>query len=298
MKKQNKLAFSFIAPSAVIMILITFYPLFYGIWMAFTNFSTKHIRHQNPDFIGLQNFVDIITQAPYLDFNFFQVLIFNLIWTVSNLIFHVGFGVLLALVINIPNLFGKKLYRALLILPWAIPTYVTALVWKNMYDEQFGAINQLLKLIGLPGAINWMQNFPEAFYAVLLTNIWLGFPFMMMVASGALQSIPRDYYEAAEVDGANWFQRFINITVPMLKPAMIPAIMLGFIWTFNNFNVIYFISNGGPLGKTEILVTQAFKLVNPMGLYGVAAAFSIVIFIILFALSMINMKVNKIMQEV
>jgi arabinogalactan oligomer/maltooligosaccharide transport system permease protein len=191
---------------------------------------------------------------------------------------------------------GTKIYRAALILPWAVPVYVTALVWRNMFDAQSGAINLLLKSLNIPG-VEWMSAFPTAFAAVLLTNIWLGFPFMMMVASGGLAAIPKDYYEAASLDGASPWRQFWTITVPMLKPTMVPAITLGAVWTFNNFNVIYFVSKGDPEGKTEILVTQAYKLIDPMGLYGVAAAFAILIFVILLTITGLNMKLTKTLEE-
>ena len=165
-----------------------------------------------------------------------------------------------------------------------------------MFDTQFGAINQMLDAIGLPHNIHWLDQtsppipflpfLPLSYFAVLITNVWLGWPFMMVVATGALQSIPADLYEAARVDGASRTQQFMDITMPLLRPAMVPAIMYGTILTFNQFNVIYFITAGGPLGKTEILVTQAFKLVNPGQLYGVAAAFSVMVFFILLIITL------------
>lgn len=133
-----------------------------------------------------------------------------------------------------------------------------------------------------------------AFYALLITNgWWLGWPFMMVVATGALQSIPADLYEAADVDGANKWEQFWSITVPLIRPAMVPAIMLGTIMTFNLFNVIYFISNGGPRGQTELLITQAYKLVQQEQLYGAASAFSMIVFFILFIITLINNRLTR-----
>lgn len=286
-KGTTRLAYLYVLPSMLLMAAITFYPMLYGIWMAFTDFGPTNIRNQHPHFVGLANFVAIFTHAPYLDFNPYTVLGFNILWTVANLVFHVSIGVGLALLLNMEGLKGKKLYRALLILPWAVPMYVTALVWRNMFDPQNGAFNLLLKALHLP-TFDWMSHFGTAFAAVLLTNVWLGFPFMMQVASGGLQSIPKDFYEAASLDGATPWTQFWTITVPMLRPTMLPAITLGAIWTFNNFNVIYFVSKGDPLGATEILVTQAYKLIDPMGLYGVASAFSILIFLLLWSASKLN----------
>ncbi|MEB3197165.1 MAG: sugar ABC transporter permease [Candidatus Sericytochromatia bacterium] len=296
-RPEARLAYAYILPATLVMAAITFYPMLYGIWMAFTNFGPTHIRDQSPDFVGLANFWALLQRAPYLDVDFFRVLGFTLLWTVSNLVFHVVIGVALALLLNREGLRGKRVYRALLILPWAVPVYVTALVWRNMFDAQSGAFNLALAAWGLPG-IEWMNAFPTAFAAVLLTNIWLGFPFMMMVATGGLQAIPKDYYEAASLDGASAWTQFWNITVPMLKPTMVPAITLGAVWTFNNFNVIYFVSRGEPFGKTEILVTQAYKLIDPMGLYGVASAFSILIFFILFGLTQFNLRLTRSLEEV
>lgn len=132
-----------------------------------------------------------------------------------------------------------------------------------------------------------------AFYALLITNVWLGWPFMMVVATGALQSIPLDLYEAADVDGANAWDQFWSITVPLIRPAMVPAIMLGTIMTFNLFNVIFFISNGGPRGQTDLLVTQAYKLFQQEQLYGATAAFSIIVFFILLIITLINNRVTR-----
>jgi arabinogalactan oligomer/maltooligosaccharide transport system permease protein len=294
--KNSRLAFFYILPAAVVMAAVTFYPLLYGVWMAFTNFGPSDIRAQHPAFVGFKNFYDIFSQAPYLGFDFKWVLGFNIVWTIANLFFHVSLGVGLALLLNIEGLKGTKIYRSLLILPWAVPVYVTALVWRNMFDPQSGALNLLLKHFGLHG-LDWMSQFGTAFFAVLLTNVWLGFPFMMMVASGGLQSIPKDYYEAASLDGATPWHQFWTITVPMLKPTMVPAITLGGIWTFNNFNVIYFVSKGDPFGKTEILVTQAYKLIDPMGLYGVAAAFAVLIFLILWGLTQLNMRLTHVLED-
>jgi ABC-type sugar transport system permease subunit len=132
-----------------------------------------------------------------------------------------------------------------------------------------------------------------AFYAVLIANIWLGWPFMMTVATGALQSIPPDLYEAADVDGATKWQQFTNITLPLLRPAMVPAIMLGTIWTFNQFNVIFFITGGGPRGQTDLLITQAYKLIQQEQQYGAAAAFSIVVFFILLAITLVQNRITR-----
>lgn len=318
--KQSTLAWTYILPAGLLMMIITFLPQIYQIWMSFTDYSIKNLRFNflnpetaqfAPNFVGFLNYLNILqNNLPIANYNFWRILAFNIIWTIANLMFHVGLGVLIAMVLNSKEVIGRKVYRALFVLPWAIPGYITALTWRNMFDQRFGAINQLLVVINntfgtnLNASIDWLKdaNAPEgsflaflpiAFYCLLFTNIWLGWPFMTVVATGALQSIPSELYEAADMDGASGWQKFWNVTVPMIRPAMVPAIMLGTIWTFNNFSVIYFITEGGPFGRTEILVTQAFKLVYQNRLYGVAAAFSLVVFVVLFIITMINNRITR-----
>jgi arabinogalactan oligomer/maltooligosaccharide transport system permease protein len=189
----------------------------------------------------------------------------------------------LALLLKQPWLRLKGLYRALLILPWAVPNYITALVWKGMFHKQYGAINNLLAFFGIE-SVGWFSSFWTSFSANVITNTWLGFPFMMVVALGALQSIPNDLYEAADVDGASPWQQFRQITLPLLRPAMVPAVLLGMIWTFNMFNIIYLVSGGEPDGSTDILISEAYRWAfQRQEQYGYAAAYATLIFCILVA---------------
>jgi arabinogalactan oligomer/maltooligosaccharide transport system permease protein len=304
---KGRLAYLYILPAFVIMAFITFYPLGYQIWMAFTDFQIKHLKLHNPDWVGFQNFIDIFKSGlPVANFAFGRILMFNVFWTAVNVFLHVGIGVLVALVLNTEGLPGKRIYRSLFVIPWALPALISGMVWHNMWHEQFGAINLLLQQLGLPGNTRWLLDtnpvinlpqfglvLPLAFVAVLIANVWLGWPFMMVIATGALQSIPKDIYEAAEVDGASRWRQFWRITLPLIRPAMTPAIMIGIMMTFNQFNVIYFVTGGGPIGMTEILVTQGFKLVNPQGWYGVASAFNIIVFVILGVITLITNRVTR-----
>ena len=154
-----------------------------------------------------------------------------------------------------------------------------------MFHRQFGAINGLLTALGLE-PVSWFGSFWTAFAANLTTNTWLGFPFMMVVTLGALQSIPRDLEAAAEVDGANGWQRFRHITLPLLKPALLPAVILGSVWTFNMFNLIYLVSGGEPDGSTEILVSEAYRWAfTRQHQYGYASAYAVMIFGVLLLYS-------------
>jgi arabinogalactan oligomer/maltooligosaccharide transport system permease protein len=193
-------------------------------------------------------------------------------------VLHTGLGLGLALLLREPWVRLRGVFRVLLILPWAVPNYITALIWKGMFHRQFGAVNALLGLVGVE-PVSWFSSFSTAFAANLATNTWLGFPFMMVVTLGALQSIPRDLEQAAEVDGASGWQRFLHITLPLLKPALLPAIVLGSVWTFNMFNVIYLVSAGEPDGATDILISQAYRWAFTRGhRTGYAAAYAVIIF--------------------
>ena len=161
-----------------------------------------------------------------------------------------------------------------------------------MFNKENGLINQALSVFSIE-PIAWFNSTVTAFIANLVTNTWLGFPFMMVIAIGALQSIPDDLYEAAEIDGATAWDKFKNITIPLLKPAMFPAIILGTIWTFNMFNVIYLVSQGAPNNSTDILIVEAYRWAFENDLYAYASAYSMIIFLILLAYSSITNKLSK-----
>ncbi len=253
-------AWLYIAPAGLLMLVITFFPQMFQVWMSFTDYRITNLRFNlfNPDtwnqfaptVVGLRNFVRVLTSDLAIEnYNFGRLLTFNIVWTVANLVFHVTMGIVIALVLNSKDLIGRRIYRALFVLPWALPGLIVAFTWRNMFDVQFGAINQLIgvfnQLTGLhlDTTIRWLESsqapiggplsfLPLAFYAVLLTNIWLGWPFMTVIATGALQAIPEDLFEAADLDGASGWQKIWNVTLPLIRPAMVPAIMVGTIWTF------------------------------------------------------------------
>ena len=237
-------------------------------------------------FVGLTHFVDILLARDWpvtSPLSFWFTLGVTILWTTANVVLHVGIGIGLAMLLRAPWLKLRGIYRVLLILPWAIPNYITALIWKGMFHRQFGAINGVLSWLGLE-PVGWFSQFSTAFSANLITNTWLGFPFMMVVTLGALQAIPTDLEEAAEIDGASRWQRFRHITWPLLRPALMPAVVLGSIWTFNMFNIIYLVSGGEPDGSTEILISEAYRWAFTRGhRYGYAAAYAVLIFGVLLA---------------
>lgn len=167
-----------------------------------------------------------------------------------------------------------------------------------MFHTEFGAVNQFLNTLGMQ-RIPWLTDPFWAFIAVMIVNVWLGFPFMIVVFSGGLQSIPLDLYDAALIDGASEWQKFRYVTLPLLMPVLIPAALLGFIWTFNMFNVIFLVTGGGPFQSTEILVTFAYREFSPPNLrWGRAAAYSVIIFLMLLAFSIVYNRISEKAQKV
>jgi arabinogalactan oligomer / maltooligosaccharide transport system permease protein len=281
--------FFFVAPAFLILIGVVFYPFIYNVVISFSNMSLTHIKDWH--LVGFKQYVKVFTDTS--EPSFYSIFVKTVIWTVVNVFFHVVLGVFLALLLN-QKIKGRSVYRTLLILPWAIPQYIVALTWRGMFNSEYGSINQIItKYLHLP-AVEWLKNPTEAFIACILTNIWLGFPFMMVVALGALQSIPHELYEAADIDGASWYHKLRNITLPLIRPVMIPAITLGVVWTFNNLNIVWLVSNAGePSDQTHILVSFVYKAAFNLYRYGYAAALSVVLFIILLIFSLTFMRRTK-----
>jgi len=315
-RRTERAAYFYLTPALVMLGIITLYPLLFEVWMSFTNYGLVNLRAGStpPDYVGFTNYLSILNndlQSTIANFDFWRILSFNLFWAVSNVIIHVVLGVLIAVVLNTEGLLFKRVYRAIYILPVVIPALIIATVWRNLFDTQSGPINELLRHFGAlfnipPTAfdIPWLEQYakdpfpalpllPLAYFAMLIANSWLGWPLNSVVATGALQSIPKELYEAATIDGASGMQQFIRITVPLLRPAMLPFAILGFITTFNLFYLSYFLSGGGPFGRTELLVTEAYRLVNEQHLFGTAAAFAVFEFFILLGLSLIVNKAAK-----
>lgn len=301
---EHRQAYLYILPAMVGVVVLVFFPFAYGITLSFTDSTLYNTNQPLWDlWVGLRNYSEILTDfsvarraedgSVVLNYeNFYYTLGFTVFWTVTNVVLSVSLGLILALVLNVPNLALRPVYRVLLILPWAVPNYITALIWKGMFHQQFGVVNHVIRMFG-GQAISWFDSPFTSFLTALTTNVWLGFPFMMVVALGALQSIPAELYEAARVDGASRWQQFTAITLPSLRPALVPAIILSVVWTFNMFNIIYLVTDGEPGRATEILVTQAYKYAFQRYRYGYAAAYSTIIFGILLLYSVVQNRLSR-----
>ncbi len=277
--RASRGAYAYVAHAAVVVFILVVLPLAAG---AVTSLFAG--TRSDPRYVGLGNYLAILTArgGPLLGHeSFYLTLLVTLLWTVCNVTLHLALGVVLGVVLSRPMMKLKSAYRVLLVLPWAVPSYVTALAWKGMFHRQFGAVNAVLGALGVE-PVSWFSHFATAFAANVATNVWLGFPFMMVVTLGALTSISKEVLEAAEVDGATRWQRFWGVTVPLLRPTMLPAVVLGSVWTFNMFNVVFLVSGGEPDGTTDILVSDAYRWAFTRDAqYGYAAAYAVLIFLIL-----------------
>lgn len=271
--------YAYLLHAVVIVLLLVVIPLVIGAGTSFFAGRTGEMQY-----VGLANYLDILRArgGPLLaSGSFYAVLAVTVLWTICNVVLHLAIGVALALLLSRPMLRLRGVYRVLLIVPWAVPSYVSALAWKGMFHRQLGAVNAVLGLFGVE-PIAWFSQFATAFAANVATNVWLGFPFMMVVTLGALAAIPREVLEAAEVDGATRWQRFWHVTFPLLRPTLAPAVVLGAVWTFNMFNVVFLVSGGEPDGRTDILVSEAYRWAfTRQAQYGYASAYAVLIFFLL-----------------
>lgn len=276
-------AYTYVIHAAITILVLVVLPLVAGAATSLFAGTRDDAR-----FVGLANYVAILTARgkPLLSHgSFYLTLLVTVAWTVVNVALHVAIGLVLGIALARPALRLRALYRVLLIVPWAVPSYVTALAWKGMFHRQFGAVNAILAALGVE-PISWFSKFSTAFAANIATNVWLGFPFMMVVVMGALTSISKDVLEAAEVDGATRWQAFRLVTLPLLRPTLLPAVVLGSVWTFNMFNVVFLVSGGEPDGTTDILVSEAYRWAFARNAQlGYAAAYAVIIFGLLALMS-------------
>lgn len=209
-------------------------------------------------------------------------------------------GLLLALVLNSPNIRGRTLFRVIMVVPWAASTVaiMMSLVWQFFFREQ-GTINQVLSIFGIKG-LAWLNNPTWAFAIIVLVNVWYTYPFFMTVILGALQSIPPEQYEAAEVDGATWWTKLRHITLPLLRPAVLPAVVLSSITTFQMFGTVWAITQGRPSrgagvpGATELVMVYGYKQVFQTNAYGRMGAYAVIIFILLFLATLYSLRMTQI----
>lgn len=293
LKSRYALAFMLLLPGVVAVMVFVVFPIGWDVVLSFTNMNLYHI--DDYWFVGFRNYANVFQGAILHKYGFWEIFARTIAWTVINVSISVTLGLCLALLLNRKMRLGPY-YRALLIIPWALPQVIAVLAIRGAdFDEQFGLVNTLLGYVHL-GPYSWWTDGNWLFAAAIITNIWLGIPFMMFILLGALQSISGEYYEAADMDGATWWQQFRGITWPMIQPVMTPAVVLSVIWTFNNVNVIYLMSNSRIPEEAQILVTAIYSAGFQFYRYAFSAAFAVVTFLILFIFAATYIQINRASQ--
>lgn len=306
-KKHKRLkdtikAMPYLLPAVISIIIFTIIPIVYTVVIAFTDYTMY--SQGNIKFVGFANFIEVLT-GPFKEV-FLPVFGWNIIFAVVSTAGTFFLGLIVAMAVNNPNIKEKSVYRAILIIPWALPATVAILSWQGLLNGSYGAINNLLLNLHLiSNPIPWLTDQTWARVALIIVNIWLGFPYMMNVCLGALGAIPDSYYEAADVDGASKWLQFRKITLPSLAQISYPLLISSFAFNFNNFGSAFLITKGGPprmatqfAGYTDILASVNYKLSTQFGRFEIASAISIIIFLILGTISYYQMKLSGQFEEV
>ena len=283
-RQRTRLAYFLILPSLFFIVLLNLYPLVEGVILSL---QSQNLTRPNPDaFVGLKHY----RHALFGNSVFWSSLYKTILWTLGavsgSYVVSLGLAQLLNLEIR-----GRGLFRALFLIPWVIPDVVTALLWKWMYNDEFGVINFVLNRAGLISRpIQWLSNPDTAMLSVILVQIWKVYPLMTIVLLAALQSVPKELYEAAMLDGANTWQRFINVTFPLIRPTSIVITLLLGIWTFQNFDIVFLLTGGGPAGATQILATLVYERAFFALDLGYAAALGVLMLVVLLGMSIVYLS--------
>ena len=291
------------SPAFILLIFSVIFPLVFSALVAFTNYDLYHSAPANlADWVGLETFMKIFTVDIWRS-TLFNVLGWTIIWTLVASTLQVAIGVFLAVLVHQRGVKFKKFIRTMLILPWAVPGFVTILIFGALFNDSFGAINnQLLAFLNV-SPIPWLNDPLWTRIALIMIQSWLGFPYIFVVTTGVLQSIPDELYEAAVIDGAGSFQMFRRITFPLIMTAMSPIIITQYTMNFNNFNIIYLFNGGGPAvagstaGGTDIIVSWIYKLTTQNSQYALAAALTIFVSVIVVSIALWQFRRTKSFKE-
>lgn len=290
-------------PGFFLLIFTVVFPILFSFALAFTNYDLYHSPPANLfDWVGLQNFTNIFTVDIWRS-TFFDVLGWTIIWTLVATTLQCAVGIWLAVLVNQKEIKLKSLFRTILILPWAVPGFVTILIFAGLFNDTFGAINNdIFAFIGIDPK-PWLTDPFWSKVALIFMQTWLGFPFVFIMTTGVLQSIPQDLYEAATIDGAGVMSKFRLITLPLVLYSIAPILITQYTFNFNNFNIIYLFNGGGPpvsgstAGGTDILVSWIYKLTMQSSQYALAAAITILLSIFVIAIALWQFKRTNSFKE-
>jgi multiple sugar transport system permease protein len=276
---------SFILPAMSLLLVLTGYPLFQVIQMSFYNYEDA----SNPAFAGTANYVAFMK-----DPLFWNALGNTLIFTLTSVLLGLIVSLTLALLLNQPiNSKVKGIFRSVLMFPWLFSSTVVAATWILIFNP-FGLLNWILQTVGLTelGQTAWLSHEDYSLFGVIVANVWRGFPFMMLMLLAGLQTISKDLYEAAEIDGANFFQRFIYVTLPQLKNIMMTVATLEIIWNFRSFDLVFLMTGGGPMNSTEVLSTYVYRYAFRTLNFGYASAMAIFMLLVMVLVSVVYLRAS------
>ncbi|MGC9170676.1 MAG: carbohydrate ABC transporter permease [Thermoproteus sp.] len=289
-KKTNFFNYLYILPVVILVAFLYLYPIAYTVYISFTNFNLYHFFEYQ--WVGLSNYITVLTGG-----TFWQVLANTAIWTVGSLAPMIAVGFLLALILNQKDLKERSVFFTLLLVPWAFPAFISLIVWQGMWNWKYGIVNKVLAMFGIR-PIDWFDIVPMAWVMLILTNLWLSFPYYTSVFLSALQSIPEELYSIAEIDGASRLARFRYITLPLMRKTIAFVAIGGFTFTWNNFYPIYILTGGGPGNATNILVVYAYQAAFNNSLYNFAAVYSVIDAVILIAMAVIMLKYSGVLEAI
>lgn len=285
--RYDNIGLLFILPAFIYMLVFVGYPIVSNIILGFQNVTVKNLVNGTREFIGFANYAEL-----FADEVFVKAMGNTLIFTVGCLIFQFIIGFALAVFFNKKFTLAKPI-RGLLMMPWMIPMTITALIFKFMFATDVGIINYILKSLGLiEKNIEWLTNPQTAMIAVIAANIWIGIPFNTILISTGLTTIPQELYESASIDGANGVQKFVHVTLPLLRPTIESVLVLGFIYTFKVYDLVYVMTEGGPVNATHLLSTYSYKLSFDMFQYSKGSAVANILFVILLLVGILYLKIT------
>ncbi|MCL2003085.1 MAG: sugar ABC transporter permease [Oscillospiraceae bacterium] len=273
-----------LAPALALIGLIVVFPILYTGYISLTNMNIYHWFTFR--IIGLRNYINALF---VFDSGFLSALGVTALWTALNMVFQLTVAFVMASLLNIEKLRYRKVYKTLLMFPWAMPGYVSILLWRNgMFNSQFGLLNQWMERLGLE-PVRWLSGDVSAFLSSMFVNLWLALPFMILIMDGALQSVDRSYYESAVIEGAGWFKRSVSLTIPAIKPIIAPAVVITLFTTFKQFDVIYLLTRqaGARTGANlHTVLTYAYENAFVTNNYGFSSAVSMILFFLLIGFSL------------
>lgn len=285
--QYDNIGYLFVLPAFLYMLIFVGYPIADNIILSFQDVTMKTLTAAHKPFAGLANYIEI-----FHDPVFIKSLGNTLLFTVCCLLFQFIIGFALAIFFN-QNFKIAKPVRGLLMMPWMIPITVTALIFKFIFGTDVGILNNILQGLGIiKENIDWLTSTNTAMIAIVCANVWIGIPFNMILISTGLTTIPQELYESASIDGASKIQSFFKITLPLLKPTIESVLILGFIYTFKVFDLVYVMTGGGPVNSTHMLSTYSYKLSFEMFKYSKGSAVANVLFVILLIISMFYLRMT------